>query len=128
MNPPPTPVGLTLCERIIIEEGTRNVTLVNCFSRLRAQSFPAVPAPFSVFAVLTNGHGDATIELVISRLDTLDEIDAQRLQGHFPARLAEVRIFFRVGQCSFPTPGVYEVSLRVDGDVAAARRLSVEPM
>ena len=128
MTPPPTAIGLTLCDRFIIEEVTRNVTLVNCFSRLRAHSFPALAAPFSVFAVLTNGHGDGTIQLAISRLDTLDEIEAQSLHGHFPARLAEVRIFFRVAQCAFPTAGVYEVNLQVDGDVVVSRRLSVEQM
>jgi hypothetical protein len=29
MSPPPTVLGVTLCERVIVEEGTRSVTLVS---------------------------------------------------------------------------------------------------
>jgi hypothetical protein len=38
-----------VCEQVIIEEKTRNVTPVNCFSRRKYGSFPSEMTPFSVF-------------------------------------------------------------------------------
>jgi hypothetical protein len=32
MIPPPIALGLTLCEQVIIEGGTRRATLVGCFN------------------------------------------------------------------------------------------------
>jgi hypothetical protein len=56
MVPTPIALGLTLCEKVIVEEATRNITLVNCFSRLRAAAFPFQPVPFSVCAARFGNH------------------------------------------------------------------------
>jgi hypothetical protein len=40
MTQRPVAVGLLLCEQVIIEEGTRNVTPVNCFSPRAVERFP----------------------------------------------------------------------------------------
>jgi len=34
MTPPPTAIGLILCEKVIIEEGSRRLTFVNSFTKL----------------------------------------------------------------------------------------------
>lgn len=36
----PVVVGLVLCEQVIIEEGTRNVTLINCFNKRTQTTSP----------------------------------------------------------------------------------------
>ena len=41
MQKQPTVVGLKVCHEAIVQEGTRNVTLVNCFRELSFSSFPA---------------------------------------------------------------------------------------
>ena len=43
MIPPPIALGLTLCEKVIIEEGTRAATFVNTFSTLIEERFPTPP-------------------------------------------------------------------------------------
>src|SRR5260370_10563590 len=70
----PTAVGLFLCEQLIVEKGTDNLTVVNAFIRQTVASFPSEPFPFLVFALLTDGLGDATIDVVISRLDTMEDL------------------------------------------------------
>ncbi len=40
MTPTPVAIGLTLCERVIVEEGTRNLTLVSTFISLQGEEFP----------------------------------------------------------------------------------------
>ena len=58
MSKRPVAVGLLLCEQIIVEEGTRTVTPVNCFTQRLAAAFPWIAPPFTVVAWLTNGAGE----------------------------------------------------------------------
>ena len=104
MNPPPVAVSLTLCEKFIVEERTRNVTLVSSFTKLIADDFPSRPERFAVAGVLTGGQGGATVDLVITRLETEDETYAIQRRIDFPGRLAEVQIVFHIRDCSFPAP------------------------
>jgi uncharacterized protein DUF6941 len=126
LNPPPTAVGLTLCEKIIVEERTRNTTFVSTFTKLLAEEFPSQPERFALAAVLTGGQGSGIVDLVIAQLDTLEEAYSLRRQLHFPDRLVEVQVVFHLRDCSFPAPGLYEVILLVDGDWVARRKFSVE--
>jgi hypothetical protein len=66
---PPIVLGLTICEKAIVEEGTRNVTIVSTFTRLVVDEFPSPPQRFSVYSVLTEGLGDATILLTVTNLE-----------------------------------------------------------
>jgi hypothetical protein len=67
MVPPPIPLALVICEKVIFEEGTKNVTLVGTFNRLRVQGFPSGPQSFAAYTLLTDGQGPATIELVVTQ-------------------------------------------------------------
>jgi hypothetical protein len=120
-------VGLTVCEKVIVEEGTKNVSLISTFSRLRLTGFPGRPQPFCVFATLLDGEGDATISVEISHSETGKDIYTVTQPISFPNRLTEVRVLFRVNRCEFPSPGIYQVALYVDGDWVAHRLLSVVP-
>jgi hypothetical protein len=126
MNPPVIALGLTLCEKVIVEERTQNTTIVSTFNKMFAEDFPSRPERFALAAVLTGGQGEGTVDLVITRLDTDEEIYSLRRQLRFPHRLAEVRVAFHIRDCSFPTPGHYEAILLVDGDWVARRKFSVE--
>ena len=65
----PAVIGLLLCEQVIIEEKTRNVTPVNCFTHRRVKHFPSESFPFVVFMLLSNGLGESRLEVVINRLE-----------------------------------------------------------
>jgi hypothetical protein len=121
----PVAVGLLVCETVIVDEKTKNVTPVNCFRRRRVSGFPSQPFPFVVFALLTDGIGNGTLEVVIQRLDTeaMDEIYQTRTGCAFSGPLDEVRCAVRIRDCSFPIAGAYAVNLLVDGELVAQRRL-----
>jgi len=51
MNQCPVVLGLTLCEQVITDAKSRNVTLVNCFTHRLVELFPSEPISFVVFAV-----------------------------------------------------------------------------
>jgi hypothetical protein len=61
MSPLPVVLGLTICEKIIVEEGTKNLTLISTFNKINVDSFPSAPQKFNVFTVLTEGQGHGTI-------------------------------------------------------------------
>jgi hypothetical protein len=46
MIPTPIAVGLTLCDYVSIEEGTRKVHFLGSFRRSAVSGFPAVLSPF----------------------------------------------------------------------------------
>ena len=66
----PPPVALGLCEKAIVEEGTKNLTLVNTFTTMFVDGFPSPPQRFAAYAALTDGLGNATIQLGLTHLET----------------------------------------------------------
>jgi hypothetical protein len=125
MIPPPLALRLTLCEKAIIEDGTKDITLVSTFRTIIVEKFPSPPQRFTAFAVPTDGLGDGTIDFVITNVETDEEVYARQITVRFPDRLAEIRLLLRITRCSFPAPGTYEVVLSVDGDWIAQRRVKV---
>jgi hypothetical protein len=123
----PVAVGLMLCEKIIVEEGTRNVTLVSCFSRLRVHQFPSAPHRMAVYVVLTDGQGEGVIDLILNRLDESEELFQQRQPIKFTGPLQEIGMLFRLNQCSFPAPGRYQILLLADGEMVAQKAFTVLP-
>src|SRR2546430_1069976 len=113
MIPLPIALGLTLCEKVIIEEGTKAATLVSTFAKLIEEEFPTPPRYFTAFAVLTAGHGRGTMEIAVTQLETDTAVYVHRFAIRFPDRLARLRVCHRVNGCSFPAAGKYLVTLVV---------------
>ena len=65
MQKHPTVVGLKVCHEAIVEEKSRNVTLVNCFRELSFAAFPATARPFVACVVLTDGRGHGKLSVVL---------------------------------------------------------------
>ena len=125
MSQRPLVVGLLLCESLIVEEGTHNVTLVNCFTRRKVERFPSEPQSFLVFATLTDGLGDVNLDVTIRHLGELEEVYHRSRTFRFADPLQQLRMRLRVKGCSFPAAGPYEVSLLADGELIGQTRFVV---
>jgi hypothetical protein len=123
--PRPVAIGLTLCDTVIVEEKTKKVSLIGSFSGIAADSFPVVAQPFSVYSLLTDGSGTATIDLVVSRLDTGEDVFSFRGQVNFPDKLAEISFHARLRKCTFPASGLYQFTLFVNKEWVAQRWIRV---
>jgi hypothetical protein len=110
---------------VIVEEGTHNVSLINCFTRRTAVKFPSDPQGFVIYSALANGVGTISIGLVVMRLDSSGTVYERTVRVTFPDILQEVRFSYRVSNCSFPAAGTYEILLTADGDMIAQTRFSV---
>lgn len=125
MNPPPTAVGLFVCQQVIIDKDTLNPSCIGIFTRFAVDQLPSVPRPISVFASLTDAHGNGTMQIVISELAEGHRIYGQTWPITFPDRLTVVNVRIRLTQLSFPKVGQYAFSLLVDDDIIAERTLTV---
>jgi hypothetical protein len=110
---------------VIVEEGTRKVSLLGIFTSVALEEFPGAPLPFSVCATLSDGSGDVIIRLVVARLDTDEEVYSVEETVRFPNKLAEVLFYVYIQECSFPAPGFYQFTLSANGEWVAHRRLRV---
>jgi hypothetical protein len=126
MSPTPTALGMHLCEQLIVEEHTRRVSLINCFTALPFVEFPTGPRPFWIFADLTDGSGSGDAEIIIANAATGDAIHAENRPIRFSNRLQVVQFGWRVSGCRFPSPGRYYVTLRVDAEWVAQRWVDVK--
>ncbi|HVS36892.1 MAG TPA: hypothetical protein VMS17_15135 [Gemmataceae bacterium] len=81
MVQPPRAIGLFLCDQVIIERGTQKASLIGCFAGRAVTAFPSEPQKFDVFAALTDGLGDVTIDLTATHLETDQEVYARRFPG-----------------------------------------------
>lgn len=70
----PIAIGLLACDQVVVEETTRNVTPVNCFTYKRFRSFPAEPTTFVVLAFLTDGLGEIGLEVALQSLDNIGRV------------------------------------------------------
>jgi len=125
MKQKPVVIGLLTCEQVIVEENSRNVTPVNCFTHRAVGHFPSEAFPFVVFALLTDGAGEMPVEVRISRLDTLDEIYRRSVSFRFTNPLQEIRCIVRIRGCSFPVSGPYQIMLLADNEMVAHRKILI---
>src|SRR5262245_34403010 len=107
----PNAVGLLLCQQAIVEERTRNLTLVNTYRRLVLEAFPSLPQRLTVHTVLTDGLGAMTLTLLVSRLDTMEEVYDQSGRVTLNDPLQEQYLLIRTSRLAFPIPGRYEFRL-----------------
>src|SRR5258708_26904698 len=115
-----TAIGMVLCEQVIVEEGTHNVTPVNCFNYRELDELPGA-ITFFVLAWLADGEGEMSVEIVVERLDTLEDIYRFAKKAVFKDRLRDTRCMARIRDCSFPMAGQYQVPFMVDRDLVAQR-------
>ncbi len=125
MVPCPVALGLTLCDQVIVEEGTRNISLIGTFSRLRGDVFPFAPPSFCVVSTLTGSQGEGEIKLTVTNLETDDEVYTLTRRVTFPDRFAELHVLFRPAELVYPAPGHYIFTLLVDDEGVAHRRVRI---
>ncbi len=121
----PVAIGLVLCEFVVVDEKTRNITAVSCFSRRIVEAALDFMPPFYVVATMVNGHGAISARLVIERLDTLEITYERTLNLSFADSLRELSGIFRVRASAIPVHGFYQALLIADGEMIAQKRFSI---
>lgn len=124
MNHIPVAIGLVLCDLVIVDKKTHNITPVNCFGSRKLKTWPG-SMEFYVVAWLADGLGEMTVEIVIESLDKLDEVLRMENRLQFDDLLKDKYFVARIRDCVFPVSGQYVVSLLVEGELIAHRKIHV---
>jgi hypothetical protein len=123
MNEVPVLRQLLICEKLVVERDTNNVSLINCHAIRRADEFPTRPVAFGVYGLLCNGFGTFAIRLEITRLDN-DELVFQRLFPiTFADRLRTMDFACRISDFICPVEGDYEFVVGADQDLLGSSML-----
>jgi hypothetical protein len=78
-----------------------------------------------VYANLTDGQGRMILDLIVSDVETGDQVTAHSVAIELPDPLAVAHVRFRLRDVSFPTAGQYLFELSVDGEIICHRRLNL---
>lgn len=121
----PVVVGLTIA-RDVTRGPSGNLSVAKSYTGLRVGGFPAPVPPFSVLVTLTDGEGAGKLELRVTKLDD-PMLEARRLSLPLQLhdRLQQLECPIRVGNCVFPSPGIYLFCLFLDDEWIAQRSLRV---
>jgi hypothetical protein len=125
MVPLPKPLELHVCELVIEDAHTHNLTLVSMFTDRICERFPSDPVSFSVFCPLTDGNGRGTMMVEVSRFWTTRHAVRRRYPIEFPRRQSLVNVHIRLNNVRFPEPGLYNVSVAIDGELVAQKSINV---
>jgi hypothetical protein len=120
----PNALGLTLCDQVVIEQGTQKPYLLGVFTGMGVGTFPTIPR-FDVFAALTDGLGRVTICLSVTHMPTDRVIYAQKQELVFPDALRVMHVRFRVRALTLTEEGDHLFALLIDEEEIAARRVRV---
>lgn len=125
MNQNPVAISLILCEQVIVDEKTHNATPVNCFNLREVNAFPG-QTTFYALIWLTDGMGELKLEVLVERLDSLEEVFRLTRKLRFANPLNEMRCVVRINDCDVPVSGPYQVSLSIEGELIAHRKFAVK--
>ena len=127
--PPPTVLGLLVCDQIITDRLTGKQSLIGLFSRVHSRGFPASHPQLSVFVALTDGHGKAELGI---RLVDANDARPPIVEGKGIVDFKNPRAIAHLGLqfhgLTFPEPGEYRVQLWCQGELLREARLELVPI
>jgi hypothetical protein len=121
----PSALGLFLCDQVIFDRDNGKPTLVGIFDAIRCNQFPSPIKPMDAYAVITDGQGTVTLDLVVSSIESGEAITALSMEQDLSDPLAICHVRFRIRAPSFAAPGQYLFELLADGEPICHRRLHV---
>ena len=122
---------MLLCDDVVeLPAGSGKVTLVGLVTNIESRlepTFPLIHPSLCVYVQMTNGRGRADVQVLIRQVDSDRVVSGIRPRAvDFPTQPLRVHgMLFRILDCAFPTPGLYQVEFRVGDQVLAHEPLLV---
>lgn len=124
----PELLALAVCETVIEDKDTRNKSIINIFNELHATQFPVRIDQLTVFAALSNVHGEVQVKFRLTRASDNRELffAEGKVSSEDPLQVQD--IVFRLHGFVIESPGLYLVEIYGAGDLLAARKLQVSAL
>lgn len=125
MPPEPECLAMIVCDDVTQDKNTGKKTLFNTFNQIACREFPNKHGNLVVFVSLTNGRGEAPMNLEFIRGAAEQPLCALQGTVKFPDPLAVVDVVLRIAGLPLPEEGVYAFRLTVGGRILRERRIFV---
>ena len=125
MVPQPVVNGLHVCQAVLIDVASREVTLTRSFRNLTTPVYPRVTSPFWAYAELYGPVAKGNLSLQVLAIDKQEMVYAFKHPVEFKDRFEPVYLRLNMRECRFPRAGGYEMILWVDLDIVAQRRFVI---
>ena len=66
-KPRPSCLALLVCDSVVTDRSTGKISILGTFNEILADAVPVLVPQLTVYAELTDGHGDTTVILRVSR-------------------------------------------------------------
>jgi len=120
----PRALAMVICEMVMRDEATKNVSLVGLFNRLTGPGLPMAHNRLHVFVSLTDGHGKQPFCLQCKAPDETVVLEAKGdIAFEDPLAVADLNIEIR--GLVFALPGNYVFEFWCGGELLSMRRFSV---
>lgn len=123
----PIALCLIVCDQASIDRGNGKVSLLGTFESVFSSTFPCHHPELTVFAELTDGHGQTPITVRFAKTSP-DNIDGETLHSatvdaEFTSPLQVVRVVMTIRMLPFPSEGEYRVIMEAEGTYIIERRI-----
>ena len=120
----PKPLTMVICETVLRDETTKNVTLVGLFNRIQGPQLPLRHDRLHVFVSLTDGHGKYPVLLQCKAPDEKVVFEvAGELDFADPLGAADINV--EVRGLVFEAAGNYVFEFYAGGEMLILRRFTV---
>lgn len=128
MASPPRVHALLLCDGIVVDPSSRELTLVGVFRDASSQAFPASQPPFTAYCQMTGLNGSYDFETEIVPEDLQGSLGRYGIGDRFQSDdpLARAEAWVEVRDVVWPSAGCYVVRLLYNGRIADETTLLVE--
>ncbi len=123
------PIGIALlfCDNLVEERDSAKRTLVGIFSGIIGQKFPLQFRPFWLYVSFTNLEGEHSFAINIISDATKNVLFSAGGRVNSGDRDAVIEMNIPVPPIVFPEPGIYGVTLHIDGETRSlVRTLNVK--
>ena len=118
--------AMLICERVIREEGTGLVSLINVFENINTQQLPVTFPSLYVYAKMTEAQGEYAFRLDIVRRDTMSTIaEAQLPSVVVEDPMANADLIMQLGGLTFAEAGHYDFRLSANGRFVDSKSLQI---
>jgi len=120
----PTAVAMVICDMVVRDEQTKNVSLIGLFNAVTGPKVPLRHDRMYVFVSLTNCHGDYECRLQCKSPDEEVIFEATgKISLNDPLAVADLNLELR--GLVFKVPGNYIFEFYCAGELLTMRRFSV---
>ena len=121
----PILIAILFADRIITENNNKK-GIIGTFDKFISQSFPITFPPWAIYVSLTNIMGKHPFSISLILLETNQLVLPIRGELESIGPQQTIELTFNLGGILFPSPGRYNLSVELSGELLGSRVLYVE--